>query len=262
MKPAMWIPVALLVGLVVGAWGPRSRLKQANSEVKRLEALLKSRGGANEAARLDGITRMLRIPEADDGHKETAETASKEDTAETLTEHDNGPAPTAVADAAAEDSVAEAASAREEDESEPRPGRRGMAERIDEAVELWQLRSDIARSTFISNAGLKPPEAAQFDVLVEAMNMRLRERLGTWAEQIKAEDLEMTEENGVRMMNDLSDVMVLTYDEMNRTMPEDWRQKAGGEFSLTDMIDPSVATPLIDVEDKLERRPRRRFGGP
>ena len=50
--------------------------------------------------------------------------------------------------------------------------------------------------------------------------------------------------------------VVLTYDEMDRTLPNGWRTSAGRDFSLTDLIDPSVAEPLIDVEDKLDR-PRR-----
>ncbi len=258
MKTAMWIPFALLVGLMVGAWGPRARLKHANSEVKRLEELLKRGGGSGRAARLDGITRMLRIPDADSKGGKPTETDSRDETTDGSTQESNGSASTAEVVSASQETGVEEETAPEEDGSERERRRRGMAERIDEAVELWQLRSDIARSTFISNAGLSHEEAAQFDVLVESMNMRLRERIGTWAEEIQVEEFEMTEENGVRMMNDLSSVMVLTYDEMNRTMPEGWRQDAGNEFNLTDMIDPSVATPLINVEDKLERRPRRR----
>ena len=257
MKAAMWIPVALLAGLVVGAWGPRVRLKHADSEVKRLEQLLKDGGASGRTVRLDGITRMLRIPDADGSSGNAPETGPGGKTAENLPQEDGGSTSTSEVALATQDPPSGDDEISEDDD--PPRGRRDMTERIDEAIELWQLRSDIARSTFISNAELSPHDAAQFDVLVEAMNMRLGERIGTWAEQLKAEEFEMTEENGVRMMSDLSKVMVLTYDEMDRTMPEDWRRGAGNEFNLTDMIDPSVARPLIDVEGKLERRPRRRL---
>lgn len=257
MKPGMLIPVALLLGLVVGAWGPRSQLKHARSEVKRLEGLLKDQGGAARAVRLDGITRMLRIPEAEKGGDASSGDAPADGPPE-----GTGQAATDSVDVAEQRTAADNEVAGDEGRSGEGGGQRDLSQRIDEAVELWKLRSDIARSTFISNTGLSPEEAAQFDVVVEAMNMRLGERIDAWSEQLKQEEFEMTEETGVRMMSELSNVMVLTYDEMNRKMPEDWRRNAGNEFNLTDMIDPSVATPLIDVEGKLERRPRRRRFGP
>ncbi len=46
--------------------------------------------------------------------------------------------------------------------------------------------------------------------------------------------------------------MAATYDELDSAMPPNWRQDAGEEFSVTDFIDPSVALPLVDIEDELD----------
>ena len=252
MKHIAWVPVALLLGLIAGAWGPRSELRQAREEIGRLEALLKQKGAAR-GERLTGITRMLSIPEADTGGDAPPATAARP--ADVAPgdggNEEEGSAPVAEAEreeSTAAPSVAEASDAQDE----------RLAARIEQAVELWQLRSEIARSTFVSNAGLSHDAAIQFDVLVTGMNIRLADHIETWAEVLKSEDAEVSEETGVRLMSDLTGDLVLTYDELNRTMPEGWREAAGPEFSLTDMIDPRVAEPLIDVEDKLSGR----RGGP
>ena len=43
-------------------------------------------------------------------------------------------------------------------------------------------------------------------------------------------------------------VLVLTYNEMDRTMPAGWRDGMDNRFELFDHIDPQVALPLADVE--------------
>ena len=62
------------------------------------------------------------------------------------------------------------------------------------------------------------------------------------------------------MMNDLSAALVTTYDELDRTMPEDWRSKSGTNFEAMTFINPAVATPLAEIEDKLGNRGRPRTG--
>jgi hypothetical protein len=135
----------------------------------------------------------------------------------------------------------------------PRRRRRGQSleARINEAAELWRMRSDIARNTFISNTDLDEDQAAQFDVLVAAMNMRLQERIESWAEHLQQSEETIDAETGMRVIGDLTDAMVMTYDEMDRVLPEGWREASGGSVDLTDFIDPTVATPLIEVEEQL-----------
>ncbi len=65
-------------------------------------------------------------------------------------------------------------------------------------------------------------------------------------------------ETGLRMMNDLSSTLVKAYDDLDRDMPADWRDKAGKEFQLFDFINPEVALPLADIENFPQMRPRPR----
>ena len=80
------------------------------------------------------------------------------------------------------------------------------------------------------------------------MNLRLGDRIEQWTDYLKVKG-ELNPEDGIRMMNDLSSVMVLTYDELDGSMPPNWRDEAGEDFQLFNFIDPEVAMPLAEVED-------------
>ena len=56
----------------------------------------------------------------------------------------------------------------------------------------------------------------------------------------------------MKLVRDLASSVATTYDELQASMPANWRQDAGKEFSVTDFIDPSVAMPLVDIEDELD----------
>jgi hypothetical protein len=131
-----------------------------------------------------------------------------------------------------------------------------MGRNIAEAVELWSTRVEMSRNSFIGNLGLNPQQTAMFDGMTAVMNAQLEERIGKWAEVLKQKD-EMSSEDGIRMMTELGGVLTKTYDEMDQTLPQGWRDKAGSEFQLVNFIDPAVATPLVDVESKIQRRQRR-----
>jgi len=135
-----------------------------------------------------------------------------------------------------------------------RPGdERTLRERIDEASEAWRVRSEIARNNFVTRAELTPEEAAKFDTLVEAMNLRIQNCFQAFADAVQAGE-PITPALGARMIHDLSEAVVLTYDEMDRELPS-WRQKAGG-LDLGDMLDPATAEPLLPIEDRLREAER------
>ena len=125
-----------------------------------------------------------------------------------------------------------------------------MEQDIDKAMELWKLRSDIARSTFLANGEFSEEEAVHFDVLMTALNIRLGHTIETWATAVENKQ-EVGAEEGVRLMNGVTDALVLTYDEMDRKLPGNWRETGGHDLRLFDFIDPAVAKPLIRVEDRM-----------
>ena len=132
---------------------------------------------------------------------------------------------------------------------------RSMHDQIQAATELWKMRGAVARTTFLSNLDADAAAATQFDVVMAAMNLRLSNSIRTWVDSAKETD-DFSSESGLRMMNDLSTVLVNTYDELDRTLPGDWRIKSGTNFEVMAFINPEVASPLVDIEDKLSTRRR------
>ena len=47
---------------------------------------------------------------------------------------------------------------------------------------------------------------------------------------------------------------MFAYDDLDRTLPEDWRDKAGPKFQVFDFVNPEVALPLTEVEGTLRRQ--------
>lgn len=244
MKAAFWIPFALLAGLVLGGYGPRQTMRQERDELERLRKAVRSERPAR--ADFGNMVDFLRLPAAvppaavSTGQVIAAGQADLPGT-------NLPPSATGVTERVRGGRTNQTAISFEE--------------RIEEAAELWRIRSDIVRSGFVRSARLTPEQTVQFDVLVEAMNIRLKDRIAEWTEVLEKEET-VSPETGVRMINDLSEVLVVTYDEMDRTLPAEWRQNAGSSFDLGGLIDPMVAMPLTKVEPKFRDRARMRRTDP
>jgi hypothetical protein len=237
----LWIAAALFAGLALGAWGPRSDLRKAQHQIRELELRLKESGTG--AGRLRSITDMLRIPEGKPRGGESAQPAGTEVEAAP----EEAPAAAATSPSNPPPSLASATN---------RPDGEDLRRRIDEAMDVWRIRADVARNSFVSSAGLNAAAAGTFDVVVAAMNLRLANSISNWVEQVKKND-RMTPEDGARILNDVTSVFVLTYNELDRKLPATWRDGAGDRFDLVTFVDPSVATPLIGIEDALDRARER-----
>lgn len=235
MKGYLFIPFALLLGLVVGGWGPRSELRTLKQELRKTRRLLKETRKGGAGANVERVTELLGI------------------------ESRKGAAPTKAAGAAPKSrtkdpTTTDATTSGEPDKthSEKQRGRKkGMEENIDEAIELFTLRSDIARSTFLANSGFSEEDAIQFDVLMRAMNIRMKHSIETWVDRIARKE-DPGAEDGIRLLNEVTDALVITYNEMDRLLPETWRETGGKDMELFDFVDPAVAKPLIRVENKLD----------
>lgn len=251
MRTAGFIIAALLAGLVVGSWTLKADLRRARKEVADLKVELRNQQA--KSSRMEGIAAMLNIPgrekgAAASGHKAAVRSAPAVTGEPAAT---NSAAPAAVSETPFRDR-------RRERWAEGEPSR-SMRERLEVAADLWRTRGTMARQAFLENLDATPDQSDRFDVIMGAMNLRLSNSIRTWVDYIKDSE-EMTPEAGVRMMNDLTSALVVTYDELDRTMPEDWRSKSGTNFEAMAFINPAVATPLIEIEDKLENRRRPRMG--
>ncbi len=222
---AVWITaVGFLVGLGVGRWSPAERRATVEREVARSPVV----------APVQPVTGMLRIPDR------------------------VGPRPT---EAQPSTDGTPDASAGQEPAASPRPrGPRramreaqgeGLSERIAWAADAWRMRSEVARGDFLAQTGLDREGTVQFDVLMEAMNERIGHAVAVWVDEVAAAGA-VVPEDGARLLHEVTGALVLTYAEMDRTLPAGWREAVGPQFDVVAFVDPSVAMPLADIEAVLE----------
>ena len=237
----MFIVGALLFGLVLGNWSVQSDLRKARLDVTDLKKQLAARGSRNNG--LQGITSMLRVPEP--VRAKTADAPKHQHRGPFG--HDAGSTDTAL-----------------ETDMPPQPANASpevMREQMRTAAELWKTRSALARNSFLSNLAATPEQTQAIDQAIANMNQQLGDKIKQWAEFLKLQP-EVSPETGVRMMNDLSSTLVGSYDELDRTLSPDWRDKAGKEFQVFDFINPDVALPLTDVKFDLSHMRRPMQGKP
>lgn len=135
-----------------------------------------------------------------------------------------------------------------------------------EALLAWMAEQRVeqarqVRTNFLARARLSDEESVRFDVLMAALNMRLREQSGIWRAALDQGAMTRAEIRA-RAMSEVSQSLVLTYDELDRTMPEGWRTAAGTNFNLMTFIEPEVWRELRPVMRGGFRGGPDRGGGP
>ena len=238
MKTLGFAVIAMVVGYLLGGWMPRTDMYALKTEIEHLKARMSEKGFHGNPS-LSGITRLLDVPEQAGGSGDDQGNTSEE------------------ADLWSDESTGEVSSVSEEDAGavpeEVGQELETFEARIVLAAEIWAIRSDIARDAFLSRINASDELAGRFDVLIEAMNVRIQDSISEWADAFRNESMPKRE-SALRMMHDVTAALVLTYDEMNQNMPVGWSRNAGSDFQLlqlVDFIDPRVATPLIEVHDRV-----------
>ena len=235
-KSVVFIPVAFVLGGLVGAWRPNEELRALRE--RPAEEPPKRHGQAG----FDSFARMVNIPDeakARRPRRRPAEAVPKPAAAEPASAGAAGPA---------EGKDAGPAPREERRRREMSP--EDLRARIDEAAELWRARVEIARAQAVDRLGLDEDGAAKFNVAVENMNAKLRDSIQTIADRIAGEE-KMSPELGVRLMGDLCMSLAESYDEIGQCVGEDRRDEVSA-LELHNFVDPSVAEPLISVQGKLD----------
>ena len=233
------LPLACLVGFVVGAWGARAdlrALKDLDKSEKRAAAERKPDG-------LDAFARMAKIPETarhPRRHRPLRAEARRSAIAVT-----NAPQTEVSVDVPAATNAVVAAKAPKKDRTPD-----DLAARIDEAQELWATRVDVARAQWKAKLKLSGEAEKAFDDALQEMNEKLYASVQELARRLASEE-KMTPELGFRLMGDTSTILAETYDKIGEFLPQGQRAEVS-EMQMVDFIDPAVAEPLIDVQDKLE----------
>jgi hypothetical protein len=250
MKGWIIVPLVFLAGLLIGGVQPRSELRRLRKDLdtrKKVEST-----PAPQDRQLASFLNML--PMATPAHEpqpvRPEAGTNMADLAGSSTDSPTG-------------SVAEAGGEKKWKELTPEERTAAFKAHMEQAAEVWRMRAEIARGAFASKTGFTEKEMTDFDVLMKSMNVRLEDLFVKTAEQLKAGET-FTPETGIRLMNGLTESMVLTYDEMDRKLPATWRQDSGTSFDLVTYVDPVVVKPLVEVSDKLPGPGgpgRGRFGG-
>lgn len=103
-----------------------------------------------------------------------------------------------------------------------------------------EIRKAAIRSNFVEHAKLSDAQAVRFDVLVAAMNMRLNEQAKIWREAADSGAISRSEARA-RMMKEFGTALSLTYDELDRNMPADWRASTSDDgFNLWSFVDTDI----------------------
>ncbi|MFO1521760.1 MAG: hypothetical protein U1G05_06920 [Kiritimatiellia bacterium] len=234
MSKAPFIAVLVaLAAFLLGRWAPNRDLRAAKAEIEQLREMAGRAGGSRGGGGMEGVTRMLQIPAA-------------------------RPAPveTNLVEAAGTSTNAPPRQAR----LTPEERRQRLHDRIAEAKELWGVRSDLIRESFLSRLpGHGDHNARNFDVLVSAMNIRVDYAVSNWVERVKTKD-ELRPEDGARLFHEITGAIVQTYDAMDEKLPPNWREAAGPDFQLFELIDPKAGERLLEVDGLISER--EDFGPP
>ena len=229
MKNWFWIPLAAIVGVIAGSWGPREDLESYKESVQaeRTQKKVSGAAGFDAFAKLANIPDVAkRRPKARTNGVERVENVEKVEKVETN-----------------DVEVAE--------QRRPQLSREDLEARIEEAAELWNTRVEIAKTQWKGKLGIKDEKSsAAFDSAVATMNEALRDTMEALAEEIEKAG-KVSPELGLRMMGDLTRNMAEAYDAIGAAVPPERRAEVS-EIPVHEFIDPMVAEPLIGVQDKLE----------
>ena len=244
MKHWYFIPLAALLGLAVGTWGSRDDMSRAKD---MRESSAESRK-ASDTAGFGAFAKMVNIPEVarrpsrsvrrhDERHGEPTNTV---DIATNVAPSAATPQPSAV----------NVKTISPDD----------LRARIEEAADLWRTRVEIAKTQWMAKLGISgDSQAAGFETALAKMNDSLFDTMQVMALEIEKSG-KVTPELSLRLMGDASSVMAEAYDGIAALLPPEKRGEVS-ELPVFEFIDPSVAEPLISVQDKLDgplSRPRRR----
>lgn len=230
MKLWHLLPFTLLAGLLIGRWLPNEETRVESAV--RMEVTTQKNTDA-----LNNITRMVQIPDkASKPRKRPAPAAT------------NQP-PEGATNAITLDLTSTNAPAGHSHRERMSP--EDLRARIDEAKELWRTRAELARVQMIDKLGLTTVEQqTAFDNAINTMNQTMFDTMKGLATEVKNSP-EMTTEQGIRVVAEMTTAMTTTYDALFKAVPQD-KQSEVGKMQMTDFIDPNVMEPMIEVQDKLQ----------
>jgi len=156
------------------------------------------------------------------------------------------------------DGVRERGPGRESDGNRPWTNREAWAAhwRAEQLTRQANMRSNL-----VKQAGLSDDQTVRFDVLMSALNLRLQQQAQILQSAMEAGTMSRPELRA-RAMKEIGTALALTYDELDRSMPADWRTSTSNEaINLWTFIDPEVMRALRPAMSGRARPPNRDGAG-
>lgn len=250
MKAYLWLPLACLLGYLVGSWGAQDELRSFRSHARDVKQNAAAKPGG-----FDAFAQMVKIPESARRSRRPRPDRPKAPlppiaaTNKVTAKH----APTPPPAAKEKPDVVTSTNA-----VPPRLSPEDLRARIEEAQDLWRTRVDLARAQWKSKLKLEGEAEKAFDAALQEMNERLYDSVAALAGLLEEKD-RMTPELGLRLVGETTTILAETYDKIGACAAPGMREEVAS-MQMVDFIDPGVAEPLIDVQGKLENfpAPRRR----
>ena len=250
MKVYFWLPLACLVGYLIGSWGAQDELRSFRSHARDVKQNTAAKPGG-----FDAFAQMVKIPESARRSRRPRPDRPK------------APLPSIAATnkVTAKQAPVPPPTAKEKPNAvastnavPPRLSPEDLRARIEEAHDLWRTRVDLARAQWKSKLKLSGEGEKAFDAALQEMNERLYDSVAALAGLLEGKD-SMTPELGLRLVGETTTILSETYDRIGACASPEMREEIS-TMQMVDFIDPGVAEPLIDVQGKLENfpAPRRR----
>jgi hypothetical protein len=233
-----YLPVisALIIGLFLGNWWPQSELRIARKKIAKLEEDLSKKAQPlnpmmTNVTSMLGVTSQRKHP----SNKDSASSPKIRKPTPARSRHED-PTPTS------------------------EPGEKEILnpedfENMDEfmaaARELWEIRSTATREALIDSLDLTEDEIRDFDRIISAMNANLETEMKSIADEITSGN-PMTSETGLLIVNHLSNIVLNTYNNLDDTFPEHWREEVPEDTDIMNFIDPGVISPFLEIEGFME----------
>ena len=242
MKVYLWLPLACLVGYLIGSWGAQDELRSFRSHARDVKQNTAAKPGG-----FDAFAQMVKIPESARRSRRPRPDRPK------------APLPSIAATnkVTAKQAPVPPPTAKEKPNAvastnavPPRLSPEDLRARIEEAQDLWRTRVDLARAQWKSKLKLEGEAEKAFDAALQEMNERLYDSVAALAGILEEKD-SMTPELGLRLVGETTTILAETYDKIGACAAPGMREQVS-TMQMVDFIDPGVAEPLIDVQGKLE----------
>ena len=245
MKAYLLLPLACLIGYLVGTCGAQDELRSYRSHARDAKEMAATKPGGFNA-----FAQMVKIPESARRSRRPRPDWPKTPLPSIAVTNKVTATAAPVPSPAAREKLDVVTSTNA---VPPRLSPEDLRVRIEEAQDLWRTRVDIARAQWKTKLKLSGESETAFDAALQEMNERLYDSVAALAGLLEGKE-SLTPELGLRLVGETTTILSETYDKIGACAAPELREEVSA-IQMVDFIDPGVAEPLIDVQGKLENFP-------